>query len=205
MTGQEENIPERGTQGEREEELGQRARPGERSGGPSGSGGPRKAGSGDPAAAAFTSRGSGRRRPQGVAHASPGCFSKVGLGRVTCSHSRVENQDVAPVSSPGARAASSGRPPPSLSTFTPTPGVGPRVSVTVSSSPRRPSAGGSGSRGQHGSRLSPDHELRGSVSPPGSARPLPRWPLLPPHRPGVPGGHAHARAYHRAWHSPGAR
>lgn len=75
-------------------------------------------------AAAFPSRGSRHRRPPGAAPASPGCFSKVQRDYVTRSPSRVENRDIALIYSSTAGAASS-QGPPSLSTFTPMPGVGP--------------------------------------------------------------------------------
>lgn len=129
VTGQEEKILEWRQQGEREEELVQGVRPGERSRGPQAPGSHRKAQGGAPAvdrrcAAAFPSRRSCHRRPWGAAPASPGCFSKVQRDYVTRSPSRVENRDIALIYSSTAGAASS-QGPPSLSTFTPMPGVGP--------------------------------------------------------------------------------
>lgn len=129
VTGQEEKILEWRQQGEREEELVQGVRPGERSRGPSGPREPPE-GSRRRGGALPPSRAGG---PPGAAPASPGCFSKVQRDYVTHSPSRVENRDIALIYSSTAGAASS-QGPPSLSTFTPMPGVGPSL-VTVDSRP----------------------------------------------------------------------
>lgn len=120
VTGQEEKTLEWRQQGEREEELVQGVRPGERSRGPSGPREPPE-GSRRRGGALPPSRPGG---PPGAAPASPGCFSKVQRDYVTRSPSRVENRDIALIYSSTAGAASS-QGPPSLSTFTPMPSVGP--------------------------------------------------------------------------------